>query len=571
MAVGSLALAAVLLSVGWWWSRSVDQTHEVSPILEEVTRGLFEHSVLEQGEVESSRNVEIRCEVKSGNSDGMIILDVVDEGTRVEEGDLLVRLDSSKMEQDLRQQQIMCNTSAALVTQAHSEFDTAVISQTEYAEGTFVQEEQAIMNEVYVAEDALKKAELDLESGERLLAKGLLTRLQLEGHQSSVAKARNELEAGQTKLRVLRDFTKAKMLKQLEANIATAKARWESEQSSHQLEMDKLTDVQDQLDKCTIRAPQSGTVVHANVYSRRGGKEFVVEPGARVREQQVIVRLPDPAHMQVKAKINESRITLIKPGMSVAIRLDALKDLEIDGEVMLVNQYAEPGGWSSGNVKEYAAFIKIIEPPSQIRSGMNAEVRILVEHRPDALMVPVQALYEQQGLFFCVVQRAEKWEARLVELGSTNDKMVTIERGLQEGERVALDPDHFPSLTQLAQLTIEESPNVVSANASPHDRSAPQQIARQIDEQRPASDEGAGQRKNPAVVAGFIMQRFDTDKDRRLSTEELGQISGRATAGLERADTSGDGMIDGAELAAAVAQRMNRQGPPIPESAGAVE
>ena len=571
MAVGSLALAAVLLSVGWWWSRSVDQTHEVSPIVEEVTRGLFEHSVLEQGEVESSRNVEIRCEVKSGNSDGMIILDVVDEGTRVEEGDLLVRLDSSKMEQDLRQQQIMCNTSAALVTQAHSEFDTAVISQTEYAEGTFVQEEQAIMNEVYVAEDALKKAELDLESGERLLAKGLLTRLQLEGHQSSVAKARNELEAGQTKLRVLRDFTKAKMLKQLEANIVTAKARWESEQSSHQLEIDKLTDVQDQLDKCTIRAPQSGTVVHANVYSRRGGKEFVVEPGARVREQQVIVRLPDPAHMQVKAKINESRITLIKPGMSVAIRLDALKDLEIDGEVMLVNQYAEPGGWSSGNVKEYAGFIKIIEPPSQIRSGMNAEVRILVEHRADALMVPVQALYEQQGLFFCVVQRAEKWEARLVELGSTNDKMVTIERGLQEGERVALDPDHFPSLTQLAELTIEESPNVVSANASPHDRSDPHQIARQIDEQRPASGEGAGQRKNPAVVAGFIMQRFDTDKDRRLSTEELGQISGRATAGLERADTSGDGMIDGAELAAAVAQRMNRQGPPIPESAGAVE
>ena len=42
----------------------------VNVITHTVQRGDFEHNVVERGEVESSANVEVRCEVKSRNSGG---------------------------------------------------------------------------------------------------------------------------------------------------------------------------------------------------------------------------------------------------------------------------------------------------------------------------------------------------------------------------------------------------------------------------------------------------------------------------------------------------------------------
>ncbi|NTV74722.1 MAG: hypothetical protein HGA66_11005, partial [Holophaga sp.] len=55
-------------------------------LLVEVIRGPYEHFVLEQGEVESSNNVEVRCEVKNrsgSNNPSTTILDVIPEGTSV--------------------------------------------------------------------------------------------------------------------------------------------------------------------------------------------------------------------------------------------------------------------------------------------------------------------------------------------------------------------------------------------------------------------------------------------------------------------------------------------------------
>ena len=83
-----------------------------------------------------------------------------------------------------------------------------------------------------------------------------------------------------------------------------------------------------------LYAPAAGVVVHANKFSSRGGNaEFVVEPGATVRERQTIIRLPDPSQMQVECKINESRITLIREGMAAKISVDAIPGMKLKGRV----------------------------------------------------------------------------------------------------------------------------------------------------------------------------------------------------------------------------------------------
>ena len=106
-----IVLLAVIGSGGWWgWkSYSDDSWNEIEerPITVTVEKKSFVHEVIERGEVESSSNVDIRCEVQARNSGGTTILEIVPEGSQVKEGDFLVRLDDSALQTELLQQQIV--------------------------------------------------------------------------------------------------------------------------------------------------------------------------------------------------------------------------------------------------------------------------------------------------------------------------------------------------------------------------------------------------------------------------------------------------------------------------------
>lgn len=449
--LGGLTVVLVIIAVVLYFVRSNEPDVNELPLLATVSRGVYEHEVLEQGEVESSNNVEIRCEIRARGTSGTStsIIDVIREGARVKKGDWLVTFDSSTLEQELGTQRIAVNTIEALVIQAKATYDTALIAKTEYLEGTYRELEKTIQNQIFVAEETLKKSQLSHDSIKRLVSRGLLSSLQLEGEQFRVDAAQNDLDLAKRKLEVLEKFTKEKMLTQLESDIQAAQVKWKNEQSSYQEELKKLRDIEDQVAKCKVHAPQDGQVVYANLQSSRSGSEFVVEAGAMVRENQVILRLPDPTSMQVKAKVSESRINLIRDGMPVSIRIDAFGDEILEGTVTRVNKYAEPGNWWSSTTKEYATLINIIDPPPSLRVGLTAEVRIHVESRPEALQVPVQAIYERNGKTFCLIQNGPEWDTREVIISSTNEKTAAIDEEksepLKEGELIVLNPrKHLP-------------------------------------------------------------------------------------------------------------------------------
>jgi multidrug efflux pump subunit AcrA (membrane-fusion protein) len=70
---------------------------------------------------------------------------------------------------------------------------------------------------------------------------------------------------------------------------------------------------------------------------------------------------------------------------------------------------------------------------------MTAQVKIMVNHLSDVLLVPVQALAEIKGKHYVYVPRAGGVERREVEVGENNDKFVEIKEGLEEGEHVTMD------------------------------------------------------------------------------------------------------------------------------------
>lgn len=552
--LGLLVVAAGIGGTVYWSMYRGEATKGEGPMVRQVSLGPYESVVLEQGEVESSSNIEIRCEVKGRNGGGITILEVVPEGTIVKEGDLLVRLDSSAMEQERLQQKISVNTSEALVVQAKNTLEAAKISRKEYLEGTFKQEEKMYLSEVILAEQNLRSAQLSFNSAERLATKGILSPLQLEGAKFAVDNARNQLDGAQTKVEVLRKYTKEKMLKQFDSDIATADAKVRAEESSYQLEQDKLKEIEDQIVKCVIKAPQNGQVVYANKYnSGRSGSsaEFVVEAGSMVREQQPIIRLPDSNNMQVKALINEARVTKVRPGLPVTIRVDALKDELMQGEVIKVNQYAEPSSWSSGSVKKYAATIRIKDPPQALRTGMNAEARIHIERRPEALTVPVQALVDHKGHFFVLVQNGDKLETREVTVTSTNDKVAVVDKGLTANENVVLNPRRESALA-LPDLPDASPVQVAAIAAAPTTNvSTPGGAAKGGSETK---------KKGPMTVASMLERTLeaDTDKDGKLSVAEIANVNERMRPRLEGADKNKDGFIDREELMPIMAASVQR-------------
>ncbi|QDV14521.1 macrolide transporter subunit MacA [Rosistilla oblonga] len=576
-----IVLAAVAGGAYWYFKiRPAKSVTTGELITDVVRRGAFDHIVLEQGEIESSKNIELECEVESRGGGGTAILWVIDEGARVKAGDKLVELDSSQLEQDLKTQRIVLLGAEANVTNAAALLKQAEISRQEYLEGTFKTEEKAILSELAVAEQELRKAQLALASTQRLVAKGLVKSLQMEADQFAVANTKNQLEAAQGRLKVLQELTKQKFLVQYDSDIESARAVLEANKSTLSEEQDKYAEMEDQIKACVIYAPSDGVVVHANRFSSRGGNaEFVVEAGATVRERQAIIRLPDPTQMQVKAKINESRIALVSEGMPCKISVSSLNGVELLGQVTKVNRYAEPSSFFTSSIKEYACSIAIIDPPESIRTGMTAEVQIFVQQKPDALQIPIQGVYEHSQQTFALVRSPEgKFETRKIEVDATNDKLAAIASGLEEGDEIVLNLrqhlhllDDLPSgstdtNTGLAGL-IEGKTGVSVTNGAPPSTPQPVDGPSPARASAPPGREGprgpggpggpgAGGPPSPAAIVKRIFDESDTDKDGSLSEAEIAKMEDRRQSMAKAADADSDGKVTRAELTSAMAARF---------------
>ncbi|MCP4944824.1 MAG: HlyD family efflux transporter periplasmic adaptor subunit [Planctomycetaceae bacterium] len=557
-------------------------------ITQTASRGPFDHIVLEQGEVESSSNTEIVCEVKSRGSGGTAILWVLEEGTKVKKGEKLVELDSAELELNLKEQKIQVITAESRLATAEANLEQAKISRQEYLEGVYKTDEKKILSEKAIAEQDLRKARLQSQSSERLVAKGLLNALTLEANQFAVADAQNKLDVADSKLRVLQNLTKQKMLVQFDSDIEAAEAKLSAAQSELMEETTELSEIKEQISKCVMYAPADGVVVHANRYSSRGGSaEFVVEAGSTVRERQEIIRLPDPSLMQVKCKVNESRITLIREGMAARVQIDAIPGMKLTGRVVKVNRYAEPGSFFSSSIKEYATIIEIINPPENIRTGMTAEVQIFVEQLDDALQIPIEGLYEHgPDMFTLVMKGPDQFETSKVDIQATNDTMASISDGLTENDVVVLNLRDHLSLMQLPKIVREDNSGMRDLATAPPAGSGGEGGRPGAGGGRPGAgggrpgagggrpgagggrpgasggQPGAGGGGAPPIgrIVDGMISKNDKDGDGSISADEIKSIDSKYQAMFTSADADSDGSVTKAELTQAMKKRMGGGG-----------
>ena len=520
-----------------------------------VKRGDLVITVLEDGNVESASNVDIKCEVAGGS----VILSIVPDGTHVKKGQQVVELDSSTISENVSAQKIVLEKAIAARIQVEKEFSAAKIAVEEYLEGTFVKEKQGFEAQIKIAMENLRSSENTLQHTERMGRKGYVTPLQLEAQRFAVERAKLDLNTAQTALNVLEKFTKAKMLEDLQSKRDSAEARWRSEKAACDLEEQRLKRFQTQLEKCIILAPQDGMVIYANEMGGRSSQSVKVEEGAAVRERQSIIRLPDLSQMQVKCLVHESKVEQLMPGQRAHVKL---LDRVFQGVVRFVGNQPEPGSFFSSNVKEYAAYVRLEGEVQDIRPGMTAEVEILIAEKRDVLTVPVQAVVEQDRKTHSWIRTAHGIERRTVVVGASNSERIEIKDGIAAGEEVVLNPRAV--IAEARDESKEETPVDVDSKFG----KAKADAAKAGGKSEPGKNETPsgepGKSSDPAKKAPMpSFSELDKNGDKKLSRDEAPE---RMQQFFDRADSNSDGHIDASEFAAMRARSASKSkaggGPP---------
>lgn len=402
-----------------------------------VAKGTLAITVKERGNLESSKNEDAMSEVEGSTT----IIKILPEGTRVRKGELVCELDSAGLKDTLTNQKITVQQAEAAYANSKLTREVAEIAKDEYIQGTYMQDIRQAEGEKALAETDMLRAKDRLSWSQEMFKKGYLSATQKIAEEANLQRATFSKEQAETKITVLKEYTKRKMLTDLNSNIEKAKSDELAKEATLNLEKEKESKLTAQIEKCKLLAPNDGLVVYANDPGRFGGSnQPQIEEGAQVRERQPIFRLPDINNMRVNTKVHESQIDRMEKGLKARIRIDAFPGEIIDGTVDSVAPLPDSASFFSSDVKVYTTQVTIDKPNTALRPGMTAQVEILINEYENVLALPVQAILQVTGKDAVYVKKAADWKRVEVELGDTNDQLIEVKKGLADGDEVALAP-----------------------------------------------------------------------------------------------------------------------------------
>ena len=464
-----------------------------------VTRGNLVVDVVEAGSVEASESEVIRSQVEGRTT----IISLVPEGTMiteqdVEEGKILVELDSSDLREKEVQQQISVESELAQSTDAKESYEiqknqnesnlkagelkvkfarmdiekylgktaanlfiegkeeVSSLLTSEHLGGEALQKKRELENEIDLEKEEAARAVVKLEWTKRLFEKGYVTRDDLQADKLALKRKEVSQQQAETALDLFERYEFQKQaeklrsdyeeaVKELEriiaksrAEISKAEARLKSAEATYKNQLERLNKIREQIENCTIRASTPGLVVYAGM-NRRWQTEQI-EEGKQVREQQEIIKIPNTTSMMVAAGIHESVIARIQEGQRCVITIDSLPDKTFAGKVAKVAVLPDPQQrWLNPNLKVYATDISILGNDPDLKPGMSAQVRIIVRELTGVLMIPLQAVTTRGDERICLVTNRFGTETKVIETGDYNDSFIEIRNGLEEGEKVILN------------------------------------------------------------------------------------------------------------------------------------
>ena len=405
-------------------------------------------SVTEQGTLESANNTEIKCRVRGDNT----ITFVIESGTQVDEGEILIQLETLAIEEEISERTKFFHLAESAAARSRADVERAKIAIDEYQKGLFPSELASLKKDLAVAESRLLNATNRLKHSRMMSRSEYASELEVEEREFAAKQASLNVDLIQTRMEVLEQYTQQEELVRLRGELQAAIATHEADLETALADKKRLDRALEELELCTIRAQRAGLVIYPN--SQQWEEAPEIEAGATVKKDQTLLLMPDLTQMQVKVGVHESVIDRMQTGMDANVTLNRKP---VAGQVSYVASVAQPAGWWTGNVVKYDSIVSLPNL-SGLRPGMSAEVEVIFGRYPEALAIPANACVESSDGFVCWVKKNGLVQRRELDLGDGNEMFIVVRSGLQSGEQVILDPlTHLPEAQQEIAGAVEQA------------------------------------------------------------------------------------------------------------------
>jgi HlyD family secretion protein len=365
-----LIVAAAAAGGGYWYLRSrPEQASAGTGTSTRVRKGDLEEVASASGTVEPS----VRVDVKPRAS-GEVTAVLVEEGDTVEAGQLLVTLDPVDLERNVRNAENTLARAQASLQQAEASLSVARAERDE----------------------ARAKAEVR----ERGAGLGLVSAEEQRSATSSAAVARANVTLRQ-------------------AQVEAAKVEVESARLS-------VEETQRRLAEAQIRAPIAGTVLAVDVE-----KGSIVASGITTFSGgTTLLTIADLRDLRVIGDLDEAQVGQVRPEQPATIRVDAYPERSFTGKVRRIS----PLGAEESNIVTFEVEILVTDADaSLLRSGMSADLDIVMARHPGALLAPLSAIHGDAGHRWVLLPDGSQ---RPVRTGATDGTDIVILDGLREGEAI---------------------------------------------------------------------------------------------------------------------------------------
>ena len=196
------------------------------------------------------------------------------------------------------------------------------------------------------------------------------------------------------------------------------------------------------MSKTVLVAPQDGIVVYATSFQRgwRGTSEPLAA-GQEVRERQELIYLPSSGTMVAQTQIHESNLEKVELGQEARVYVDSMPGKSFPAVVKSVAVFPDATStWLNPDLKLYRTDLELLEHDDALRSGLNCRIEIDVAHLDDVVAIPVQAVVIDGGRTFVYCRKNGQLQQQEIQLGQRNESFVEVVDGLQQGDRIQLNP-----------------------------------------------------------------------------------------------------------------------------------
>jgi HlyD family secretion protein len=383
-------LAVVLGGAGYGVRAALKPDNKIDPSkLASVERGNIARSVVATGKIEPRSTVEVKSKAS-----GIVKKLYVDYSDYVHKGQILAELDKENLEATVRESK--ANLQAA---QAAEESAMASLERNKVdAEGPDM--------------PFLKTA---MERARELHKQGLMAKNTVEDAEKAYQMALNKQSSALRNLAVSRaEITKSK------AVVAQSTAALERADQD--------------LRNSTIVSPIDGLVLSRDVEVGNAVSSILVLGS----EATLLFELGDISDVFVRGKVDQADIGKVYLTQPTRITVESFRDKKFNGKVYQIS----PLGVEKENVTTFEVKVSIANPGRELKALMSANAEIILEEKPNVLLVPEAAIiYDKDRKATVEVPdaTAEKGRKKVpVKLGISNGVKTELVAGLNQGAKVIL-------------------------------------------------------------------------------------------------------------------------------------